>query len=157
MANYPKNLPRVSNATTPCASDNVVVKVFLAGEAITAGNVVRWAEGNDAAGDADGYTVMQGDANKIPVGVAMETAADGFPVLVQVYGINQVAMVTGQSAANTGTLLYIGAAGATAESELGSITDGDLVLGCVGISLTADSGTALAAGSAMLFPFGSRA
>lgn len=153
MVKYSAKLPGIQE-NTPNA--DVVVKIFKAGEEITAGNVVVWATIGDGATLGDGLTVMQSDVNQVGVGQALETVATvGNPIRVQIYGVNQVALTTGGSAANTGTVLFAGAAGATAEAEVSAITAPQLAA-MVGIALDADTDTTLAAGKAMICGMGSR-
>lgn len=141
---------------TPAGIPDKKYLTVKCGEAITKGNVVRWADIDvDIAGEtlltsADaGIAVMQGDANTIPVGVALETGATGEYIRVQTRGLGEVAIVTAGNA-DDGDILYISASGVAASSAMGSITDGDLVLGLVGLALTEDTGTALAAGEYIL-------
>lgn len=140
------------------------------GEAITKGNVVRWAVAGEGTAPHSivaystdttfashkknaGVLIMQGDANKVAVGFAQETGAIGDIIKVQTRGLGEVDIVTGGSMA-VDTLLYMGASGATAESALGSITDGDYVLGIVGYGLDADSSTTGYANTYIVTSFG---
>ena len=130
--------------------------VLNCAEAITKGNVVRWTQGDtsDTSGDyamasfsesLAGAQVSQSDANLGACGIAMETGAAGAWIKVQTKGLGQQAIVTG-GAADVSTMLYAGAAGATAETALDGTIDGGPVVGLVGIALKADTSTALAAG-----------
>ena len=155
-----QNITGVKESTP---NPSITFRIFKAAVAITKGNVLRHMTSGDSGlgGYSTSYygmSVAVGAANTIPVGVAMSTvaaaaAAAGAFLKVQTGGLGQQDLTTGGSA-DAGTLLYTGAAGATAESALGSITDGDIVLGTLGIALAADSSTTLAAGNYVLFPMG---
>jgi hypothetical protein len=127
------------------------------GEAITKGNVVRWAVAGEGTAPYSitvlstdttrathklygGVLIMQGDAARIPVGFAQETGAAGDVIKVQTRGRGEVNIVTGGSMA-TSTYLTAGASGTTAEVTLGSTSDADDVLICCGIGLDANAST----------------
>ena len=132
-------------------------RVYRAAEAITKGNALRWATtGDSAAGgyDADclGYMVAQGDANGIGAGIAMEAAAAGAMFRVQTFGVGLQDITTGGSM-DAATVLYVGAAGATAEVAAGSTSDADMLLGMVGFGFTTDTSTTGAAGDYFVCAF----
>lgn len=125
------------------------------GEAITKGNVVRWAVAGEGtapyaivalATDTTlashkkwaGVLIMQGDADKVAVGIATETGAIGDVIKVQTRGRGVVDITSAGSFA-ADTVNYIGASGAVASVAAGSISDADHLLGIVAYGLDADA------------------
>lgn len=127
------------------------VKYFRCGEAITKGNLVRHAVGADASGAYDdGVSVMQGDADTIPVGIALETtAAAGDFLRVQTQGLGLVDITTVSSGVAAGEAIIPGASGAVDGIALGS-TLANYVGQVVGLALVADSTNTLSAGQYIL-------
>jgi len=128
---------------------------LVCGEAITKGNVVRWAVAGEGtapyniealATDTDrsthanmgGILIMVSDANYEAVGIATETGAIGDVIKVQTRGRGDVNITTGQAMA-AHYMLYAGAAGATAEAAMDATIDGGLLIGIVGIGLDDDA------------------
>jgi len=141
-------------ADTGAPHEDIVVRPFVVGEAVAAGDCVRLSVATEASSYTPGKTVMQGDANTVAVGIALTAgAAAGAIIHVQVWGRNQIAIVTGGGQA-AGAVSYIGAAGATAEQATWTSLEPENVLGLVGLGLAADASTAGAINSLFICPHG---
>jgi predicted transcriptional regulator len=127
-------MAQISAASNYDPSGPICIETFIAGEAITEGDVVILDHT-----DENGYTVLQSNADSVAIGVAQEDAADGAEVKVQTYGLGIKAITTGGSAAANSSLIA-GASGATAEVAAGTAAYAPFAY-----ALEADSSTTLAA------------
>lgn len=135
-----KNIPGIGTHYTD--APEVTIRKVKAGAAITKGHVVQWSATAD-----DGITVLQGGANTIPAGIALEAAtAAGQYIYIQTGGLGLVNGVTDGNAA-AGQMLYAAASGAMNGVTMGSNTDSDYVTARVGLALADDSSTAQVAGT----------
>ena len=147
---YSNRLSRIPGEVT----EDIIIRPYVAGEAITAGDCVRLAVATEAASYTPGKTVMQGDANSFAVGVAITTAAAAGDIFhVQTWGRNVIAFTSGESL-DESVVASLGAAGVTSEIAAGTSLEPESVLSMVGYGLAADSTAADPIGFRFICTFG---
>ena len=112
---YSNRLSRIPGDVT----EDIIIRPYVAGEAIAAGLCVRLATGAESSAYTPGKTVMAGDADSLPVGISVTAAAAAGDILhIQTWGRNVIAFTSGDSL-DAKDVAELGAAGATAETAAG--------------------------------------